>query len=129
MSYEFALNELDIKMPVYKLVEILGNLIGNAIEAMEKEEIEKKLHVSIIEVEKYIEIEVRNTSKFVPRNVVSRFFEKGYSQKGDNRGLGLFSVKKICDEYGFEISYDNMQLDNLNWLVFMITSRNNSIKK
>lgn len=120
VSYELVLDKLDIKMPVYKLVEVLGDLINNAIEAMEEEEVERRLHVSIIEVEDRIEIDVRNTSKVIPRSDISRFFEKGYSQKGENRGLGLYNVKKICDEYGFNISCDNKVVDNLNWITFMI---------
>ena len=120
VSYKVVIDNLAIQMPVYKLVEILGDLINNAIEAMMETEDEKKLHVSIIEVEDKVEIEVRNTSRYISNKERTRFFEKGYSRKGENRGLGLYNVKKICEEYGFEIICDNKIIDDSNWVVFII---------
>lgn len=123
VTYEIVIDKLDIKMPIYKMVEVLGDLINNAVEAMMEREDEKRLHISIIEIEKQIEIEVRNTSQFIPRRDISKFFDKGYSKKGDNRGLGLYNVKKICNEYEFEVSCDNKVIEDKNWLSFMITGK------
>jgi len=120
VSYKVVIDNLAIQMPVYKLVEILGDLINNAVEAMMETENEKKLHVSIIEVEDKVEIEVRNTSRYISNKERARFFEKGYSRKGENRGLGLYNVKKICEEYGFEIICDNKIIEDSNWLAFFV---------
>ena len=125
VTYEIVVDKLDIKMPIYKIVEVLGDLINNAVEAMMEREDEKRLHISIIEIEKQIEIEVRNTSQFIPRRDISKFFDKGYSKKGDNRGLGLYNVKKICNEYEFEVSCDNKVIEDKNWLGFTITNKHN----
>ena len=122
VSYEIAINELNIKLPVYKLVEVLGDLINNAVEAMLEEKYEKRLHVSIVEMESGVEIEVKNTSVFIPHKNIAKFFMKGYSEKGNNRGLGLYNVKKICDEYEFNIKCNNIMLDDLNWLSFKLTN-------
>lgn len=121
--YKISIDKLDIKIPVYKIVEILGDLINNAVEAMEKEKNERKLFVSLVEINECVEIEVRNISKVIPHKDIQYFFNKGYSQKGSNRGLGLYNVKKICDEYEFSIMYDNKIIDNLNWLTFIITNK------
>ena len=123
VSYEIVMERLITKMPTYRMVEVMGDLINNAIEAMADKESEKRLHVSIIEIKNDIKIEVRNVSEFIPRSVISNFFTKGYSQKGENRGLGLYNVKKICDEYGYMVLCDNKMIEESNWISFEIVSK------
>lgn len=123
VSYEIVMERLITKMPTYRMVEVMGDLINNAIEAMADKESEKRLHVSIIEIKNDIKIEVRNVSEFIPRSVISHFFTKGYSQKGENRGLGLYNVKKICDEYGYMVLCDNKMIEESNWISFEIVSK------
>lgn len=68
----------------------------------------------------FIQIEVRNESDPVGLNEIQNFFSKGYSKKGTNRGLGLYNVKTICNEYGLDLECKNELLDNCNWLVFKV---------
>ena len=51
---------------------------------------------------------------------VSRFFEKGYSEKGNGRGYGLYNVKGICKRYGMHIECAERNLEGANFLVFRI---------
>lgn len=129
VSYQISIEELDVGMPIYKIVEILGNLIKNAVDAILQEDVEKQLHVSMVEIENAVEIRVRNVSKNISREKMQSFFEKGYSTKGENRGLGLYNVKRICNEYNFKILCDNLVENDLNWIEFVITNLNPKYKK
>lgn len=53
---------------------------------------------------------------------ISKKFEylRGYSRKGIGRGLGLYNVKKISEQYGAVIECRNMTIDHRNWISFKI---------
>ncbi len=121
LSFKISINEFDIGMPAYKVVEVVGNLIRNAIEALEKtQDGEKKISVLMVEYHDEFEIEVRNTSRYFAPDEIALFFKKGYSQKGENRGLGLYNLKNTCEEYGFYVSSICEKIDNRNWISFRI---------
>ena len=120
ISYQISIGELSVNIPAYKLVEILGNLLKNAVAAMLNSEIEKLLYISVIEIDGTLEIEVRNRSAFISYSEIESFFRKGFSKKGKNRGLGLYNVKTICDDYSLNIFCENKKINNVNWLSFII---------
>lgn len=121
LSFKISINEFDIGMPVYKVVEMVGNLIKNAVEALEKaQEGEKKIFVLMVEYDDKFEIEVRNTSRYFAPDEIAQFYKKGYSQKGENRGLGLFNMRNTCEEYGYYVSSICETIDNRNWITFRI---------
>lgn len=119
ISYQVSIQELEIGIPIHKIVEILGDLMNNAVEALLADRERKRLHVSVIENDRFY-IEVRNESVYIPYKEIGNFFVKDYSQKGENRGLGLYNVKQICEEYGLDISCNNVDIDGSNWLTFVI---------
>lgn len=123
IGYSIHIRDLKLEIPVYKLVELLGNLIDNAVEAIVSSKEKRKLFVSIIENSTGLEVEVRNESDFIEYDSIQRFFNKGYSQKGAFRGMGLYNVKRICDEYRLKLYCTNKTINNQNWFTFMIESR------
>ena len=116
---QVLIRELDIGIPIYKIVEILGDLLDNAVEALMENEETNKLHVDILENNNFY-LEVRNESLYVTYEMLESFFSKGYSKKGENRGLGLYNVKKICEKYKMEIAPLCIEIDGKNWLSFKI---------
>lgn len=123
ITYDIAINDLEIGVPIYKIVEILGNLLKNAVEAIEKTSNLNKIFILMIEIDDIFEIEVRNESPYIQPNDISLFFMKGYSEKGENRGLGLYNVNNICREYGLQLYFENKEINGQNWLSFRITNR------
>lgn len=117
ISYRINVGDLKCKVPVYKMVELLGNLIKNAVEAA-KERGGGGIHVMMLEEKDMIRIEVSNESEVIEYQRIQEFFRKGYSEKGKNRGYGLYNVKKICGEYGIEITCENREENEKNRLVF-----------
>ncbi len=115
--YKISIGNLDSRVPIYKMVELLGNLINNAIEAAE-EKGTKEIRVVVLEEKDKIQIEVSNESEVINYKKIQEFFKKGYSEKGRNRGYGLYNVKKICEEYNIDIICENCAEEGTNWLKF-----------
>ena len=120
ISYKINIDDLECSVPIYKIVELLGNLIKNAVEALEDESDINKLQVVMREENSVILIKVANESKNVNYGEIQQFFKKGYSKKGKGRGYGLFNVKRICDEYGAQIQCDIKNDADSNWLMFTV---------
>lgn len=117
VTYTFHISEFTSKIPVYLVVELIGNLLKNAVEAVKTQQVEKQIHLSCTENENEFCLGVRNRSEKIPLDEMGRFFEKGYSSKGSGRGLGLYNVKEICEKYGVDIVCDNTEVDDKNWFL------------
>lgn len=80
---------------IFQIIRILGILLDNAIEA-NKDCIEKILNIKIKQEEnkQIIIIENSYSNKDVSTNTI---FQKGFSSKKGNRGLGLWKVNKIIN--------------------------------
>lgn len=117
VTYTFHISEFTSKIPVYLVVELVGNLLKNAVEAVKTQQVEKQIHLSCTENENEFCLGERNRSEKIPLDEIGRFFEKGYSSKGSGRGLGLYNVKEICEKYGVDIVCDNTEIDDKNWFL------------
>ncbi|MGN0376401.1 MAG: sensor histidine kinase [Suilimivivens sp.] len=118
-SYRIVIGELECKVPVYKMVELLGNLIKNAAEAV-KERRAGEVRVVMIEEPDRIQIEVSNESDVIDYKKIQQFFKKGYSEKGENRGYGLYNVNKICKDYSIDFAFENRSDEGENRVVFKV---------
>lgn len=119
VTYKVSIDELQSDIPIYKIVEILGNLINNAIEALEKDDTLNKMEVVVLEKENQIRMEVNNECKDITYSMLQNFFKKGYSKKGEGHGYGLYNVKRICEEYGILIENTIEQRGEKTWLRFI----------
>lgn len=125
VTYTVSIDDMDIGVPIYKIVEILGNLIKNAVEAIEKTENANEIFILMIENKDkgILDIEIRNESPYIDPNHISTFFAKGYSEKGEGRGLGLYNVQNICQEYKLTIYPENKEINGKHWLSFRISNK------
>lgn len=81
---------------IYEITRILGILLDNAIETC-KECDEKNINVIFRQnnFKQIIKIENTYTNKEI---CIDKIFDKGYSTKPNNTGLGLWEVKKILNK-------------------------------
>ena len=97
INFDIFMDLSKIGMNNYKFTKILGILLDNAIEAAE-ESVEKLINISIryfFNLEKQLVI-IENTYK--QKNIdIGKIFEKSYSTKANNTGLGLWEVKSIVE--------------------------------
>lgn len=112
VSHYCRFPDIDIKIPEYVLIEMMGILLDNAIEETEKLAHKKiKIHMTLIN--NIFNFSVVNTCKSENIQNISRFFERGYSSKGNNRGLGLTKIKRLVQKYKGDIwvSEENIGAD------------------
>ena len=74
-----------------QLIEIVGNLINNAVEAVIHQST-KKIILGVHYQKDHIDIEVIDNGPGIERQIRESIFEKGFSTKGEKRGLGLFLI-------------------------------------
>ena len=119
IEYEINIGNLECSMPIHKMVELLGNLMNNAMEAVMKTE-NRKVCVMMREETNCIQIEVFNESQIIDEKKLKEFFKRGYSDKGEKRGYGLYNVRKICEEYHAAIVCKNEIRIGENGILFGI---------
>lgn len=86
----------NINMDTLDLCRVMGIFLDNALEEAVKSKA-RKVKCGIIKMENSVQLIVTN-SLSRPLNL-RKFFTKGYSTKGANRGLGLYNVKMILEQY------------------------------
>lgn len=85
-----------IQLDIIELNRVLGILLDNAIEA--SKELEKPLiRIAFIKFEQSIMIVILNKIQEDLQLSVQDVFHKGFSTKGENRGLGLSTLKEIIN--------------------------------
>ena len=109
----------DCKIPAYYLIEILGILLDNALEATKVTE-RNIIIVAINETENKYSFSVRNISMHVTYEEIENWFHKGASSKGNNRGLGLYQVKRLCQELGCNICCKIVEYEQDSWIEMML---------
>lgn len=115
--FDCDIEEVDV--PDIYLVEIIGTLLDNAMENILSESEEGKpkarMYFGVTRRGDGIAIEVENEHDYIPFSVWSRFFERGYSTKGKDRGLGLHHLKSLVNKYDGEILVENKDYFGRNY--------------
>lgn len=98
ITYDIKVDELQCKIPDYKLIEVLGILLDNAIEAVQDYDL-KNIWVEMREMTDIIHVAVKNNSRYYKQEGLIQLMGMGYSTKAQNRGIGLSKAKDILMEY------------------------------
>ena len=129
VKYKVKLGELKCAVPIYKLVEIIGNLFDNAMEALEQNGCEKVIFLDLVETPEELNFAIRNENPYMPQEKLLQLFQRGESSKGNQRGIGLSNVKKICEEYHCELLAANKKDAGKSYIEFGIYWRKNNKKE
>lgn len=101
------------------LVEILGTFLDNAIQDMQTTGEKEFLYVEVKQEDRII-IRVANPHRKMQNYEFVKMFEKGYSTKGENRGIGLYHVKKLVQNYKIDLVVENQIMDEKNYICFSL---------
>lgn len=123
VDFQLKVADMNCKVPDYKIVELVGNLLDNAMDAVVNGDKEKVIHVKAENREEEILFSVYNQCEYVNQTQIEGMFRRGVSSKGENRGQGLANVKQICKEYHCDIQVENRKEDGENYIQFTLHLR------
>lgn len=89
-------------VPAWEMCRVLGNLIDNAIDAMEDTE-KPCLTVKMSETMLSYTFSVEDNGSGMPENVLLNVFQAGFTTKKTGHGMGLAIVQDILGQYGGRI--------------------------
>jgi sensor histidine kinase regulating citrate/malate metabolism len=92
-------------MPSWEFCRVLGNLIDNAIYALQVNAEEKCIRIELFEDLKAYGFRIINNGPEIPEDIRGRIFDAGFTTKGeDGEGMGLSITRKLLSEAGGSIS-------------------------
>lgn len=99
ISFEVGLNLNSLNISIYELTRILGILLDNSIEASDECN-EKCIHVKFLnDSSKHRQIVIIENT-YANKNIDTiKIFEKSYTTKEHNTGLGLWEVNEILNKH------------------------------
>ena len=95
-------NSLNVIAPEAVIAVVIGNLIGNAVRYTQTGEVRVRIVSGAVEI--------IDTGPGIDPEELPQIFDRhfrGRDSGGKGSGLGLSIVKRLCDLYGWTISFDN----------------------
>ncbi len=102
----------DIDIPSEALVTITGNLIDNALDAMNlsaQDQITRELTFGAFTLPGALLITVQDNGCGIPQANREKIFENGFSTKGTGRGVGLYHTKQLIESLGGTITFESQE--------------------
>jgi PAS domain S-box-containing protein len=106
----FSENEIHVRGNANNLQQVVINIVNNAREAIvpDRGEITIKTYVKDGDRRKWAYIEISDTGKGIPRDIIERIFDSFFTTKPNGTGLGLAVSKRIIEEHGGKLSVRNL---------------------
>lgn len=107
VNYRIAIDQFDKCVPFPDIVELVGNLLDNAMEATKKTEY-GKIYYYMEEGNNYINIIIENPYDWIDGERFDIYLRDGKSSNGNKRGFGLTNASRIIDRYQglLEVKFD-----------------------
>lgn len=110
-----------ISMKSYELIQVIGNLLDNAIEE-EKKELEAKRYIKF-SVERMLHtmlvFKVQNANSYIPEEITDTIFHEGCSSKENHTGIGLSIVKRLTSKYQGHIEVESAENEGTTFYLFL----------
>lgn len=119
ITYIVKTKELQCDVPVHKLIEIIGILFDNAVEAVWEKD-EKDINFMLVESDERINLAVSNASEYISQEKIHEWLLEGNSTKGKQRGIGLANVVSIAEEYALDFRVYNKETTEGNRIEFAV---------
>lgn len=115
---ETILSELPGNTTSGDLVLIIGNFLQNAIDANAGGE-KKWIDVSIVQYDDVLEIRVRNAGTWISEEVAEQIYQRGFTTKDGNSGLGLALISEKLKLVSGEITHRNLPGGGVEFIVWL----------
>lgn len=120
IDYQIHVRDAYCNLSLHEIIEILGILLTNAYENYDDKNIEKRIGLLVQENDCSLLLEVSNKAKEMSSKEIEKMFLKGYSSKGENRGIGLVRVRELTSKAKADLIVENQVKENENWLKFKV---------
>lgn len=108
-----ARSKLEALPPTFSslaMVTVLGNLISNAIDAVDGVPSERKvIDVYVYQGKRHLNIKVSDRGCGIPELYKRKIYQRGFSTKRGSRGVGLYLVKKEVAMSGGKIAIQSQE--------------------
>ena len=121
MEYDIAYSG-NTNITIYDLVEIIGNLMDNAMEAVIDSELPKKIIFEMKDFQGLI-LSIKNPVTNISNNDISKFFEKEYTTKDLGSGIGLTKIKDYQKKYDYNLYVQLTGENEDQWIEFRIEEK------
>lgn len=97
LAEESYLPEAADPQTIHELITIAGNLLDNAMEALEAQEA-KEIVLAFHYRHGHLRCIVQDSGPGIPEPLREQIFAQGFSTKGEQRGIGLYLVRKSVEK-------------------------------
>jgi two-component system, OmpR family, sensor histidine kinase VicK len=121
LTYQTSGEEVFVEADKYRLVQVISNLLNNAITFTKDDGIiDVKTTKTIVEEDHLVIVSVKDSGSGIAPEMVPRLFSK-YATKSDfGTGLGLFISKSIVEAHGGKIWARNNEDQNGSTFAFTL---------
>lgn len=103
VDYNCTLRNTKLHIAEYKLVEMMGIIMDNAIEAAVLNNELKAIKIELSKCDQILHFEAVNSWNTEDNSNINQFLKPGYSSKGKDRGIGLEKLRNMLLEEGGEL--------------------------
>lgn len=104
VEYDIRSRATGLSIEPWELCGILGNIIDNALDALEGRD-NGKIRILLWEELGGFNFAVENNGPEIPEGLAGQIFEPGFSTKGERgQGLGLHIVRQTLEEHGGSVA-------------------------
>lgn len=104
---------------VCDMVEIIGILMDNAIDAINEIEEHKNLVFKLNDFSGF-DLSIKNPVFNITNNDIEKFFTNGYTTKESGSGIGLSKIKEYQKKYRFDIYAQIIKEAENDWIEFRV---------
>ncbi|MDD3853928.1 MAG: Spo0B domain-containing protein [Syntrophomonadaceae bacterium] len=125
LNIEIETSLADLRVPSSDVVAVAGNLINNALEAVEDMDPENRtVKLGVYTESGFHVIQVHNPG-YIPEEIQNRIFEAGFSTRESDRerGIGLPSVKYLVEKYQGRVTVNSHPDEGTCFTVYYPQSR------
>jgi two-component system sensor histidine kinase DctS len=103
-----CLKDIPQKWEVGILVSVIGNLLENAMEALQGQALERrKIECAIRDLADELRIEIKDNGPGIPKQIRDQIYKQGFTTKGSkNRGIGLALIHRYVENVGGRIDLE-----------------------
>lgn len=103
ISLDVPATPLLVKADPIEMEQVLFNLLRNAMDALKEVSIERRIHITAMEQEGYVQVDVADNGPGVPTHLRSELFTPFVTSKEGGTGLGLALSQRLVERAGGEL--------------------------